>query len=105
MNNNVATTKRLVIVEMLRVLNHRILQRMKKNLDLSFLFQTRRSRKRSTPDGIIGKLYEDYEPREPQKLMALSIQQALRKGENARDRSRHWSREIHGISFAARPAC
>ena len=35
------------------------------------------------PDGIIGKLYEDYEPREPQKLMALSIQQALRKGENA----------------------
>ena len=35
------------------------------------------------PDGIIGKLYEEYEPREPQKLMALSIQQALRKGENA----------------------
>ena len=35
------------------------------------------------PDGIIGKLYENYEPREPQKLMALSIQQALRKGENA----------------------
>lgn len=35
------------------------------------------------PDGLIGKLYTDYEPREPQKLMALSIQHALRTGENA----------------------
>lgn len=34
------------------------------------------------PEGTIGKLYADYEPREPQKLMALSIQNALRKGEN-----------------------
>lgn len=34
------------------------------------------------PEGTIGKLYVDYEPREPQKLMALSIQNALRKGEN-----------------------
>ena len=33
--------------------------------------------------GIIGQLYLDYEPREPQKLMALSIQRALRNGENA----------------------
>lgn len=47
-HNNAATMKRLVIVEMLRVLNHRIVQRMKKNLVLSFLFRTRRSRKRST---------------------------------------------------------
>lgn len=35
------------------------------------------------PDGILGQLYEDYEPREPQKLMALSVQKALRTGENA----------------------
>ena len=47
-HNNAVTTKCLVIVEMLRNLTHRILQRMKKNLVLSFLFQTRRSRKRST---------------------------------------------------------
>ncbi|WP_251198276.1 helicase C-terminal domain-containing protein [Anaerotardibacter muris] len=35
------------------------------------------------PGGILGGLYEDYEPREPQKLMALSIQHALRTGQNA----------------------
>lgn len=35
------------------------------------------------PDGAVGQLYSDYEPREPQKLMALQIQRALRKGENA----------------------
>lgn len=35
------------------------------------------------PSGVIGQLYDDYEPREPQKLMALSIQKALRNGENA----------------------
>lgn len=35
------------------------------------------------PDGIIGQLYADYEMREPQKLMALSVHHALRTGENA----------------------
>lgn len=35
------------------------------------------------PDGILGQLYADYEPREPQKLMALSVQNALRLGQNA----------------------
>ena len=35
------------------------------------------------PEGIIGKLYPDYETREPQKLMALSVQHALRNAQNA----------------------
>lgn len=34
-------------------------------------------------DGIIGQFYVDYEAREPQKLMALSVQRALRLGQNA----------------------
>lgn len=34
------------------------------------------------PDGVIGQLYTDYETREPQKLMALSVQRALRLGQN-----------------------